>query len=300
MKGLMIATVASAVVLAGCAAPTLGPRATLEPSPTPSPTATFTATPSATSSATCTPTPTLTPTNTPTPLPTATPTNTPVPPTPTPVIGTMQIGEITSHYTYSNVGTGLAGRIPAIIFVGHPFGHPTHNLERFRGQFDEPVLLIHSGLLMDWPETAIGVEDEEVWSRKSAQFLTLVRHYMEFFEIDETRIYLTGFSFDGAYAWMLSYDHPELYAGVVAMSAVSYPRQIQERIDSGAQVVTVVVRGELDHWFPARLAQEQETGGIIESLNPNSMWILKKAETHAEVSKYWQEYLRYILQFKKS
>jgi len=51
--------------------------------------------------------------------------------------------------------------------------------------------------------------------------------------------------------------------------------------------------------FPQRLEQEKETGRIIESKNPNSMWILKEGETHTSVEKYWLDYLKYILQFKK-
>jgi len=214
-------------------------------------------------------------------------------------IKTIKIGDITSYYTYSNLEKGSKTEIPAIISIGHPYGDPINRLQYFEGKFDEPVLLISSGLLSDLKDKSVAVENEEIWNEKSKKFLELVEFYKNFFDIDENRIYLTGFSFDGVYAWMLAYDHPELYAGVVAMSSVSYPPQIQNNLDSASEVVTVVVRGERDRHFPQRLEQEKETGRIIESKNPNSMWILKEGETHTDVEKYWIDYLKYILQFKK-
>ena len=214
-------------------------------------------------------------------------------------IKTIKIGDITSYYTYSNLEKGSKTEVPVIIFIGHPQGDPINRLQYFKGKFDEPVLLISSGLLADLKDKSVAVENEEIWNEKSKKFLELVEFYKNFFDIDENRIYLTGFSFDGVYAWMLAYDHPELYAGVVAMSSVSYPPQIQNNLDSASEVVTVVVRGEKDHMFPQRLEQEKETGRIIESKNPNSMWILKEGETHTSVEKYWLDYLKYILQFKK-
>lgn len=219
------------------------------------------------------------------------------------LIGTLQIGDITSHYTYSNLEGEPEGKIPVIVHVGHPFTEPPERLLQHRDQFDEPVLLIWSGVLADiasrGPDNC-PVDDEEIWAAKSPQFPVLIEQYVKSFNIDEDRIYLTGGSYDGVYAWMLAYDRPDLYAGVVAISAVSYPRQIQEKLQSGAEVVTVVVRGELDQMFPRRLDQERETGRMIESLNPNSKWVLKEGETHAGVGQYWLEYLKYIMGFRRS
>ena len=98
---------------------------------------------------------------------------------------------------------------------------------------------------------------------------------------------------------MLAYDRPDLYSGVVAMSAVSYPEQIQHNLESGESIVTVVVRGQNDHAFPKRLEQERKTGHVIESRNPHSKFVLKQGESHGSVEKYWLEYLNYILQFSK-
>jgi len=97
---------------------------------------------------------------------------------------------------------------------------------------------------------------------------------------------------------MLAYDRLDLYAGVVAMSAISYPEQIQKALKSSESVVTVVVRGEKDAWLMKHLAQEEETGRIIESRNPHSKFVLMRGEDHGSVAAYWVEHLNYILQFK--
>jgi erythromycin esterase-like protein len=117
--------------------------------------------------------------------------------------------------------------------------------------------------------------------------------------VDANRIYLTGFSFAGVYAWMLAYDHPELYAAVVPMSATSYPRQIQGNLEAAQALVTVVVRGEKDHAFPRGLAEETRTGKMIESYNARSRFVLKAGEGHQDVGKYWRENLQYVLQFRR-
>ncbi|MGD8499179.1 MAG: dienelactone hydrolase family protein [Phycisphaerales bacterium] len=200
---------------------------------------------------------------------------------------------VTSYYTYSNLDSGSKEGLPAIIFLGHPLSR-RQELEQFIGQFDEPVLLIWCGLLYGLPDDTL-VDDMTLWHQKRQDFLASFKAYKENFRFDEERVYLTGFSFTGAYAWMLAYDKPELYAGVVAMSAVSYPEQIQQNLESGESVVTVVVRGGNDGAFPERLEQEKETGRVIESKNPHSRFIIKQGAGHGEVAKYWLEYLSYIL-----
>ena len=98
---------------------------------------------------------------------------------------------------------------------------------------------------------------------------------------------------------MLAYDRPDLYAGVVAMSVVSYPQQIQQKHESGESVVTVVVIGQNDPMFLRRDEQERQRGRVIESRNPHSKFVLKQGEDHSSVAKYWLQYLNYILQFSK-
>ncbi len=216
--------------------------------------------------------------------------------TPRLVVGRIRTDGVTSYYVRSNTRAAHRGKLPAIIIVGHPLSSPFKNLSTFKDQFDEPVLLIWSGLLSDVQEDC-PVDDEAVWASKRELFPRLLDDYKRKLDIDESRVYLTGFSFAGVYAWMLAYDRPELYAAVVPMSATSYPRQLQENLDAGKKVVTVWVRGEKDDTPPQDLAAETQTGRRIGSNNPDSRFILKPGEGHRDMHKYWRENLQYVLQF---
>jgi len=215
-----------------------------------------------------------------------------------PIVDHVHTNGITSYYTYSGVDRDSREKLPAIIFVGHPADSPRRLLQ-FKGRFDEPVLLIWSGLMEDFSRNT-PIEDESVWAAKRLEFINLLDHYEARFIVDPNRIYLTGFSASGVYAWMLAYDRPERYTAVVAMSTASYPPQIQEHLDAGKRVITVVVRGRQDFMFPRRLEQEIETGRIIESYNPDSKFVLKEGQGHSEVAVYWLEYLQYVLRFSKT
>jgi hypothetical protein len=205
---------------------------------------------------------------------------------------------ITSYYVYSAADAGREGKLPAIIFVGHPLSSPYKDLSTFNGKFDEPVLLIWSGLVSGLRLDS-HVDDEVVWAKVRQQFPKLLDDYKRCLRIDESRIYLTGFSAAGVYAWMLAYDRPELYAAVVPMSATSYPRQIQENLGAAKAVATVWVRGEKDDTPPNNLAAETRTGTIIESYNPGSRFVLKPGEGHRQMHSYWLEQLQYVLQFSR-
>ena len=192
-------------------------------------------------------------------------------------VGRIHTDGITSYYVHSGTKADYEGKLPAIIIVGHPLSSPTKDLSTFKDKFDEPVLLIWSGLVAGLGEDC-PVDDGAVWARKRQQFLTLLDDYKRELNIDESRIYLTGFSAAGVYAWMLAYDRPELYAGVAPMSATSYPHQIQENLESAKAVITVFVRGEKDDTPPRNLAAEMETGRILDSYNPHSRFVLKKGK----------------------
>ena len=214
-------------------------------------------------------------------------------------VGRIRTDGITSYYVYSGPDAGHKGKLPTIIFIGHPLSSPFEDLGTYKDQFDEPVLLIWSGLLSDLPENC-RTDEETVWAQKRPLFLTLLDDYKRKLRIDEDRIYLTGFSSAGVYAWMLAYDHPELYAGVVPMSAPSYPRQIQERLEAARTLVTVVVRGEKDETMQRDLAGDTRTGRIIESCNSGSRFVLKPGEGHRDMGKSWRENLQYVLQFQRN
>ena len=215
----------------------------------------------------------------------------------TSLLSSITIDGVKSYYMYSNMESGSKEGLPAIIIIGRPVGQRA-SVERFANHFNEPVLLIWCALLDGLRDDTL-IDDNNVWQRKKQDFLTSFKGYKDYFRFDEKRVYLTGFSFAGAYAWMLAYDRPDLYSGVVAMSAVSYPEQLQQNLESSESVVTVVVRGRNDHAFPERLEQERKTGHVIESRNPHSKFVLKQDEDHGSVEKYWLEYLNYILQFSK-
>ncbi len=212
-------------------------------------------------------------------------------------LSSVTIGGVKSYYTYSNLESDSKEGLPAIIIIGHPSDRRA-SIKRFIDQFNEPVLLIWCRLLDDLPDDTL-IDDNTVWQRKKQDFLASFEGYKDYFQFDEKRVYLTGFSFAGAYAWMLAYDRPDLYSGVVAMSAVSYPEQIQQNLESSESIVTVVVRGRNDAAFPERLEQEIQTGRVIESRNPHSKFVLKQGEDHGSVDKFWSQYLNYILQFSK-
>jgi pimeloyl-ACP methyl ester carboxylesterase len=206
---------------------------------------------------------------------------------------------IPSYYVYSGADAGREEKLPAIIIIGHPLSSSFKDLSTFKDKFDEPVLLIWSGLVSGLALDS-RVDDEAVWARVRQQFPKLLDDYKRKLRIDESRIYLTGFSAAGVYAWMLAYDRPEVYAAVVPMSATSYPRQIQENLDAAKAVATVCVRGEKDDTPPKDLAAEMRTGKIVESYNPSSRFVLKPGEGHRDMHKYWLENLQYVLQFRRN
>jgi hypothetical protein len=213
-------------------------------------------------------------------------------------VGRIRTDGITSYYVHSGPGASPEAKLPTIIFIGHPLSSPFKSLAIFKGWFDEPVLLIWSGVVSDIGE-GCPVDDEAVWGRKRQQFLRLLDDYRRRLPVDERRIYLTGFSFAGVYAWMLAYDHPELYAAVVPMSATSYPRQIQENLEAAKALVTVFVCGENDDTLPRDLAGETPTTKIIGSSHPGSRFVLKPGEGHRDMHKYWRENLQYVMQFRR-
>ena len=209
-------------------------------------------------------------------------------------LDSINIDGVKSYYMYSNVESGSKEGLPVIIIIDHPLGGCT-SPERFAVKFDEPVLLIWCKLLDDVSGDT-PVDDNTVWQKKRQVFLTLFQGYKDHFGFDERRVYLTGCSAGGVYAWMLAYDRPDLYAGVVAMSAVSYPQQIQQNLESGESVVTVVVIGQNDTMFLQREEQERQTGRAIESRNPHSKFVLMQGEDHGSAQEYWLQYLNYVLQ----
>ncbi len=213
----------------------------------------------------------------------------------------IEVCGVTSRYIFTNrTHKTLAEKLPAIVFIGHPAAdiQPADHFALVWGKLAEPAVLIWSGLLDGMSEAELNtpVDDESAWRRHSQMFPMMVARYIERLPIDPRRVYLTGYSASGVHAWMLAYDRPELYAGVVVLSATASPVQIQSKLDSSSQLVTVAVRAGRDLGDVNR-ALELWTGQRIEAMNPRSEWVLKDNETHAGVKRYWADYLNYILGF---
>ncbi len=206
---------------------------------------------------------------------------------------------VTSRYLFTDRSPDVpTEQLPAIIFLGHPAPdiQPADHLALVRGKLDEPAVLIWSGLLdgMSRAELNTPVDDMSMWRRNAELFPRMVASYIEQLPIDRERVYLTGFSASGVHAWMLAYDRPELYAGVVVLSATASPVQIQKKLDRGVRLVTVVVRAEQDLRGTNRTV-ELTTCRRIEALNPHSKCILEDDQTHAGVKRRWAERLNYVL-----
>jgi len=193
-------------------------------------------------------------------------------------------------------------RYPVVVLIGHPFSSftPNERLERVFYSLNESTIAVRSGILDDdnGPGNWWYANSPRKWRKNRKQFLKVVDFIKANLPCDEDRIYLTGYSFDGIYAWMLAYDRPDLYAGVVAASARD-SEQIERRLRSGKKVVTVVLRGDQDHAFPKNLRRERKTGKRMESYNKYSKWILFKGLGHRHLGGAWDKALNYILQFRR-
>lgn len=201
-----------------------------------------------------------------------------------------------SFYRCSEPGDGPREGLPVVLCLGNKL-EKRDVLNQFVGRLGEPVTLIRCDLLSNLRDDT-QLDDPIVWDQKRREFLGLFSRYREILRFDERRVYLTGSGFAGAYAWMLAYDQPGQYAGVVAVSAPSYPKPIQERLEAARVVVTVVLLREKKEWLLKHRAEEERTGRLIQSLNPGSKFSIQSMEGRAETAKYWVENVRYVLRFK--
>lgn len=201
-----------------------------------------------------------------------------------------------SFYRCSESGDSLQEGRPVIICLGNKLDTPDV-LTQFVGRLGEPVTLIWCDLLSNLGDDT-QLDDPVVWDKKRREFMRLFSRYREILRFDERRVYLTGSGFAGAYAWMLAYDQPGQYAGVVAVSAPSYPKPIQERIAAAKNVVTIAVFREQQEWLVKHRAEEERTGRLIESQNPLSKFSIKSMKGRAELTKCWVENMRYALRFR--
>ncbi len=176
----------------------------------------------------------------------------------------------------------------ALIRVGHPddvYGRSwvLASMRRVDGVPRDAILVSTDVLPVVAHFRPLLVDDPDLIARVPSRFIAVVDAVERTLPIDPSRVFLTGFSADAVWAWILGLETPDRYAGVIALSACSYPAAIQGRLDRGKRLPVCVLRGELDHQFPARLDQEKTTAAEMIRINPKSQWHLLPGTTHTGV-----------------
>lgn len=148
------------------------------------------------------------------------------------------------------------------------------------------AIIVHTNLLASvMSGRRLRVDEPELLQKVPSHFDVLYAALLRQLPIDPRRVYLMGFSFDGVWAWILGYEHPKRYAGVIALSAVSYPAPIVEGVSGEAarHVPVCVLRGARDHMFPKRFDQERRTGKELMQSHRGSLWKVIPDAAHADV-----------------
>jgi len=96
----------------------------------------------------------------------------------------------------------------------------------------------------DWPEEHQA--RYQYSAREHAAVLNSLRDACRRFSIDTDRVFLTGHSIGGDAAWDIGLAHPDLWAGVIPISAVSDKYCIHYWENNARQLPFYVVLGELD------------------------------------------------------
>ncbi|MBK8012014.1 MAG: dienelactone hydrolase family protein [Deltaproteobacteria bacterium] len=189
------------------------------------------------------------------------------------------------------------GGYPLVVRVGHP-----RKKEKLIAQIlevrrhispTEHVVIAASAILNPRPE--MEVDAPHLLRTVPQRFARWLDGVQQAADVDPERIYLTGFSFDGVWSWILGYDNPERYAAIVALSAVSYPSPIRSGLAAQIRLPVCVLRGAHDHMFPKRLAQEIETGRTLMNLNPKSIFKVLPNVDHSGVWNHADSCYRWML-----
>lgn len=91
------------------------------------------------------------------------------------------------------------------------------------------------------------------WVFELDALYTLIQNTVDHYQVDESRIYLTGLSMGGAGSWYLAEAHPELFAAVVPICGYADPRLgFPERIQVLKEVPIWAFHGEADDVVPLR------------------------------------------------
>lgn len=194
-------------------------------------------------------------------------------------------------------------RYPLILRVGHPWAADEKRraiLDFLYARLSEPCIVVRSGLIDELASRPDGktlsVRDPQIWKTYAPAFPKLMSQIRKRYPVDESRIVLTGYSFDAVWAWMLGLSQPGSCSSIVALSAVSYPSVIQEALQGRVDRPTRVLRAQFDHMFPLRFWQETCTARRMCQLNPRSRWIIVPLRRHGGIEAYWPSALDSVLQ----
>ncbi|MBU1106719.1 MAG: hypothetical protein KKB51_08650 [Candidatus Riflebacteria bacterium] len=193
-------------------------------------------------------------------------------------------------------------KLPLIFRLGHPGDGRDFDQKKLLTLYSRTpseCIFVRSGILdhmiSKYPTKTFSVNDKKIFREIAPYFPKLIDELKKKYPIDSEKIIFTGFSMDGVYAWMLGLEYPDLCSGVLAMSAVSYPELIKDRLGNLKSKPTIVVRAQRDGMFPFRFNQEVNTGRELMALNPKSEWVLIYGKRHSGISMYWPKYLNILL-----
>jgi predicted peptidase len=113
------------------------------------------------------------------------------------------------------------------------------------------------------------------WDTKA--LYELINNIIEKYNIDKSRIYLTGLSMGGWGAWKLAEDYPELFA---ALAPVCGPvdRKMMFEVDKIKNIPTHIYHGALDDVVPP--IQSIEMYQKLKKINPNASLTIFPNDNH--------------------
>jgi len=150
---------------------------------------------------------------------------------------------------------------PVMVFL-HGAGERGKDLERVK--FHGPPKLVDNG--QDFPFILISPQcpEGEWWPEKLEELNLLLDTVIDNYNVDSTRIYLTGLSMGGYGSWAWSIKNPERFAAVVPICGAGQPWQVSVLKDvpvwafHGAKDTVVPVEGSKD-----MVAALTRTGGNV-------------------------------------
>lgn len=199
--------------------------------------------------------------------------------------------ELALHYTVMQPrAMAMPHRMPTVIRMGHPTDSKRRHKDRLLDLWDHMgrpanTVLIETDVLERF--AGLSVDAPPITATVPKLFAEFIRSLAAVDSlVDPDRIYLFGFSFDGVWALILGLSQPDLYAGVVALSAITFPTPIAGRPENGANLPLCILRGANDHIYPRRREQEEETGRKLVGSNPGSRFRILPNVSHTGV---WSE-----------